>query len=116
MTRVKIEDNASFHRDHPELKPSVLSDVQLTGTMIGGRAYGRVDEVAFPVAAAAKTVYAFLQESDGTVEDLPKAVSEFVRECQLMSTLHHPNIVQFLGVTFFQGSRHTHTLTHTEEG
>ena len=94
-----------FLRDHPGLRPFVLSDVQLTGTRIGGGAYGRVDEVAFPVAAAAKTVYAFLQESDGTVEDLPKAASEFVRECQLMSTLHHPNIVQFLGVTFFPGSR-----------
>ena len=57
------------------------------------------------MAAAAKTVYAFLQESDGTVEGLPKAASEFVRECQLMSTLRHPNIVQFLGVTFFPGSR-----------
>ena len=94
-----------FLRDHPGLRPFVLSDVQLTGTRIGGGAYGRVDEVAFPVAAAAKTVYAFLQESDGTVDDLPKAASEFVRECQLMSTLRHPNIVQFLGVTFFPGSR-----------
>ena len=94
-----------FLRDHPGLRPFVLSDVQFTGTRIGGGAYGRVDEVAFPVAAAAKTVYAYLQESDGTVEDLPKAASEFVRECQLMSTLSHPNIVQFLGVTFSPGSR-----------
>ena len=61
--------------------------------------------MAFPVPAAAKTVYAFLRETDGTVEeDLPKAASKFVRECQLMSTLRHPNIVQFLGVTFFPGS------------
>ena len=95
----------AFLRDHPGLRPFVLSDVQLTGTRIGGGAYGRVDEVAFPVAAAAKTIYAFLQESDGTVEYLPKAASEFVRECQLMSTLRHPNIVQFLGVTFFPSSR-----------
>ena len=94
-----------FLRHYPGLRPFVLSGVQLTGTRIGGGAYGRVDEVAFPVAAAAKTVYAFLQESDGTVEDLPKAASEFVRECQLMSTLRHPNIVQFLGVAFFSGSR-----------
>ena len=48
-----------FLRDHPGLRPFVLSDVQLTGTRIGGGAYGRVDEVAFPVTAAAKTVYAF---------------------------------------------------------
>ena len=37
--------------------------------------------------------------------ELPKAVTEFVKECQLMSTLRHPNIVQFLGVAFFPGSR-----------
>ena len=89
----------SFLHDHPGLSPFVLSDVQLTGTRIGGGAYGTVDEVAFPVAAAAKTIHHILQGG------LSKAASEFVRECQLMSTLRHPNIVQFLGVTFFPGSR-----------
>ena len=88
-----------FLRDHPGLRAFVLSDVQLTGTKIGGGAYGTVDEVAFPVAAAAKTIHPILQGG------LSKAASEFVRECQLMSTLRHPNIVQFLGVTFFPGSR-----------
>ena len=85
----------------------MLSDVQFTGTRIGGGAYGRVDEVAIPVSAAAKTIYAFLQEIDssGRDDEVPKAVTEFVRECQLMSTLRHPNIVQFLGVCFLQGSR-----------
>ena len=86
-----------FLRDHPGLRPFVLSDVQLTGTEIGGGAYGKVEEVVVPVGAAAKTIYAFLREA--------KAATEFVRECQLMSTLSHPNIVQFLGVAFFPGSR-----------
>ena len=85
----------------------MLSDVQFTGTRIGGGAYGRVDEVAIPVSAAAKTIYAFLQEIDGSGRDdeVPKAVTEFVSECQLMSTLRHPHVVQFLGVCFLQGSR-----------
>ena len=85
-----------FLRDHPELRPFVLSEVQLTGTRIGGGAYGKVEEVLVPVGAAAKTIYAFLQEGDDATAELPKAATEFVRECQLMSTLRHPNIVQFL--------------------
>ena len=88
-----------FLRDHPGLRPFVLSDVHLTGINIGGGAYGTVDEVAFPVVAAAKTIHPILQGG------LSKAASEFVRECQLMSTLRHPNIVQFLGVAFFPDSR-----------
>ena len=60
-----------------------------------------------PVSAAAKTIHSFLQEivGSGPDDEVPKAVTEFVRECQLMSTLRHPNIVQFLGVCFLQGSR-----------
>ena len=72
-----------FLRDHPGLRPFVLSDVQLTGTEIGGGAYGKVEEVMFPVGAAAKTIYDFLREAG--------AATEFVRECQLMSTLRRPS-------------------------
>ena len=96
----KMEED--FLCDHPELRPFVLSDVQLTGTTIGGGAYGQVEEVAFPVEAAAKTIHAILQ---GGPNELSKAAAEFVRECQLMSATRHPNVVQFLGVAFFPGSR-----------
>ena len=96
----KMEEH--FLRDNPELRPFVLSDVQLTGTTIGGGAYGQVEEVAFPVEAAAKTIHAILH---GGPNELSKAAAEFVRECQLMSTVRHPNVVQFLGVAFFPGSR-----------
>ena len=87
-------------RDNPELRPFVLSNVQRTGTTIGDGANGRVDEVAIPVGAAAKTVYAFLQERDELNDQLPKAATEFVRECRLMSTLrlvwrsHTPHVKQ----------------------
>ena len=94
-----------YLRDNPELRPFLLFNVQRTGIRIGSGAYGRVDEVAIPVTAAAKTIYDFLQDRDETSDQLPKAATEFVRECQLMSTLRHPHIVQFLGVCLFPDSR-----------
>ena len=93
-------------RDNPELGPFVLSNVQLTGIRIGAGAYGSVEEVAIPVTAAAKKIHDILQDrSEVPVEEIRRASDQFVRECQLMSTLRHPNIVQFLGVCFFPGSR-----------
>ena len=87
-----------FLRDHPKLRPFVLSSVQLTGTTIGHGAYGSVEEVAIPVCGAAKKVHDLLLGS-------PKITTQFAEELQLMSTLRHPNIVQFLGVCFFPSSR-----------
>ena len=87
-----------FLGDHPELRPYVLSGVQLTGTKIGHGAYGSVEEVAVPVCGAAKKVHDLLLGS-------PKITFQFAEELQLMSTLRHPNIVQFLGLCFFPGSR-----------
>ena len=94
-------------RDHPELRPFLLTNVRLTGTRIGAGAYGSVEEVAIPGAVcAAKRIHDFFQD----VAQIPaaairKASAQFVKECQLMSTLRHPHIVQFLGVCFLQGSR-----------
>ena len=84
----------SFLDAHPRLRPYVLSSVQLKGTVIGGGAYGSVEEVTVPLCAAAKRVHDVLLDSS-------KILNQFAEELQLMSTLHHPNIVQFLGVCFF---------------
>ena len=32
-------------------------------------------------------------------------VSKYLQECQLMSSLHHPNITQFLGICFLPGTQ-----------
>ena len=55
-----------------ELRPFVLSNVQRTGIRIGGGAYGRVDEVTVPVGAAAKTIYAVLQEREQLNDQFPR--------------------------------------------
>ncbi|ETW92426.1 MAG: hypothetical protein ETSY1_43670 [Candidatus Entotheonella factor] len=94
-------------RNNPELRPFVLSNVTLTGTRIGAGAYGSVEEVAISGAiCAAKKIHDIFQDRSEIPEaEIRKASTQFVKECQLMSTLRHPHIVQFLGVCFFPGSR-----------
>ena len=93
--------------DHPELRPFVLSNVRLTGIRIGAGAYGSVEEVEIPGAVcAAKKIHDIFQDrSQIPVAEIRKASTQFAKECQLMSTLRHPHIVQFLGVCFLPGSR-----------
>ena len=96
-----------FLRDHPELRPFVLSNVRLTGRRIGAGAYGSVDEVEIPGATcAAKKIHDIFQDRSEIPEvEIRRASRQFVVECQLMSSLRHPHIVQFLGVCFLPGSR-----------
>ena len=98
---------ACFLRDHPGLRPFLLENVQISGTTIGVGSYGSVEEVVIPGAVcAAKRMHNFLQDPTQMPEAvIQKAFREFVQECQLMSTLRHPHIVQFLGVSFLPGSR-----------
>ena len=65
-----------------------------------------MEEVAIPGAmCAAKKIHDFFQDPRQMPRHgIDKAASEFVQECQLMSTLRHPHIVQFLGVCFLPGS------------
>ena len=38
-------------------------------------------------------------------EGVPEIVIKFLQECQLMSSLHHPKITQFLGLCFLPGTQ-----------
>ena len=93
--------------EYPELRPYVLSNVRLTGVTIGSGAYGSVEEVAVPgaICAAKKVHDFFLDRSMVPAAEISRFAAQFVRECQLMSTLRHPNIVQFIGICFLPGSR-----------
>ena len=92
---------------NPNLRPFLLSNASATGRTIGTGSYGSVEEVAIPGAVcAAKKIHDFFQDPrQMPCEGIEKVASEFVRECQLMSTLRHPHIVQFLGVCVLPGSR-----------
>ena len=93
--------------EYPELRPFVLSNVKETGVMIGAGSYGSVEEVAMSQAVcAAKKIHDFFQDPRQVPPAaIRKATAQFAKECQLMSTLRHPNIVQFLGLCFLPGSR-----------
>ena len=97
----------SFLDDYPTLRPFLLSNARATGTTIGTGSYGSVEEVAIPGAVcAAKKIHDFFQDPRQMPrEGIEKVASEFVKECQLMSTLRHPHVVQFLGVCFLPGSK-----------
>jgi hypothetical protein len=92
-------------QDDPGLRPFILSKVRFTGSRIGAGAYGSVEEVTIPgtVCAAKKIHDIFQDRSEIPAAEIRKASTQFVKECQLMSTLRHPHIVQFLGVCFFSG-------------
>ena len=91
-----------FLRDHPDLRPFLLSNVRPTGRTIGSGSYASVEEIVIPGAVcAAKKLHDFFHDH----ESIERASCEFVRGCQLMSTLRHPHIVQFLGVCFLPHSR-----------
>ena len=72
-----------------------------TDREVGRGAFGRVEEVRIPGAlCAAKRIHGELLRTENAAE----LTSKFVRECQLMSTLRHPHIVQFLGICYIPDS------------
>ena len=86
------------------LRQYVVSNVRQTGRELGKGAYGSVVEVEIPGAVcAAKKVHETLTRLSSEAE-LRRLARKFVEECQLMSSLRHPHVVQFLGVCFFPGS------------
>ena len=94
--------------EYPELRSFVLTDLRPTGIKLGAGAYGSVEEVLMSggaICAAKKIHEIFLDRSQIPEDEIGRATIQFVGECKLMSKLRHPNIVQFLGVTFFPGSR-----------
>ena len=87
----------------PRIKQFLIANVQATGKKLGSGAYGSVEELEIDgVCCAGKRIHqALLEEGNAHVQSL---VVKYVEECQLLSNLRHPHIVQFIGLCFLPDS------------
>ena len=87
----------------PRIQQFLIANVQATGKRLGSGAYGSVEELVIDgVLCAGKRIHeALLEEGNAHVSSL---VRKYVEECQLLSNLRHPHIVQFVGLCFFPDS------------
>jgi serine/threonine protein kinase len=84
------------------LEPYKLTRLELTGVKLGHGSYASVVEVNYMgLKCAGKTIHEVLLEQGET----NYIVRHFEEECRILSTLRHPNIVQFLGVHFNENRR-----------
>ena len=82
------------------VEPLKLRGVTSTGKSIGKGAYGRVIEVcAHGMLCAAKEIHSILLEGVDS-EDFEHVKQSFLTECARNQALHHPNVVQMLGIHY----------------
>ena len=85
-------------RATPSLNDFELHSIRDTGREVGRGSYATVNEFDFRgLKCVGKRIHHGLIE-DATTEEKVRMLSDFLRECKLMSQLHHPCIVQFLGL------------------
>ena len=90
-------------RNHPNLQRFLIANARPTGRQLGVGSYGSVEELEVDgiVCAGKKIHETLIEKGNSGAENI---VSKYVEECQLMSVLRHPHLVQFLGVCFLPNS------------
>ena len=81
-------------------RPFILTGVRSTENELGRGSYAVVIELEYRgLKCAGKKLYRILYE-----QGIGHAARRYLEECRLLSQTRHPNIVQFLGVYFEEGS------------
>ena len=88
---------------NPQLRKYILHNVERTGVKLGAGSFGAVEEVTMAgTVCAGKVWHEILLDSKN--EGVESMVERFVKECELMSQVRHPNIAQFMGICFMKDS------------
>lgn len=96
-------DLVKQYQENSELSKVILQDVTKTGKRLGKGSFGSVEEVEWRrTIFAGKIWHEILLDPEN--EGVENMVRRFGKECELMSQVRHPNIVQFIGVCFQQDS------------
>ena len=86
---------------NPQLERLLIPNARSTGRGLGGGAYGVVEELDINGAlCAGKKIHDTLVDPGNAPDGVLMITKKYLQECQLMSGLRHPNVVQFLGVCF----------------
>ena len=90
-------------QNDPQLQRYVIPNVRTTGKQLGVGSYGSVEELEInSLICAGKRIHeSLIGAGNAGVQNI---VKKYVEECQLMSDLRHPHIVQFMGVCFLPDS------------
>ncbi len=96
---------ALLRRGRGSLRQFQLQGVRDTGRTIGDGSYATVVELDFRgLKCVGKKIHGLLYNSASPPEQA-NLLERFADECELLSRLHHPCIIQFLGVHFEQDSQ-----------
>ena len=91
-------------RDAHELQPFVISNIRPIGKQLGRGSYGSVEKLEMDgVVCAGKTIYDTLIDPGN--QGAQRVVEMYLRECNVLSQLRHPHVVQFLGICFLPHSQ-----------
>ena len=92
-----------YYLNNSDLKKFMLDNVQRTGVKLGAGSFGTVEEVKMAGTLYAGKIWhdTLLDPENEGVENM---IRRFAHECELMQKVHHPNIVQFTGIYFLEGS------------
>ena len=98
-----MSDLKECYQGYAELQKFILHEAKITGNQLGKGSFGRVEEVELAgTVFAGKIWHDILLDPEN--EGVDNMIKRFIKECELMSQVRHPNIVQFMGISFDQDS------------